>query len=174
MNLYNSLLDNDSIKKQYGVRWRKFCLDFDIWNLNIDLEKEADFQWTEVKFKKENRILIPESKGIYFFLIKPTNSALLNESHKYILYIGQAKNLRRRYGEYFRYASSKHASEQLKRYMVVIWRSHLYFNFIELLSTNDDELTDIEYKLIDSIAPPFNKDFRSDFVKERMSLISRR
>lgn len=158
-------LSNEDILNNKEVRWPKFCLDLDIWNFHVMDNRGWINDWQEVKFFKENQKDIPGKQGIYMFIARLDVENITNTNHSYILYVGQAKDLRKRFGNYFDYKQTTHPSDQLKRKMILIWENFLFFNFITT-DYSKKELTDFEYQLIDTIVPPMNNQFRAKLVKK--------
>lgn len=154
-----------------SLRWNTFCLDYDIWtNTTIP----GLLQWKQIKFGDRNIDDLDSKEGIYMFIAKPPIA--YNENHSYILYIGETKDLKRRYLEYLNtYNSSTHPSDQLKRKMVIIWRNYLFFNYLEMnVGGNKKKREKVEYDLIDTIVPPFNDKFRSKVVNANIKLYRNR
>lgn len=138
------------------------CLDSRFWSAAKRVNYDPTNDWKEVKFIRANFNALDAlsgQKGVYAFVARPEKSATVH--HSYILYIGQATNIPQRFKKYFNYSRSTHPSDQLRRRMVVVWRDCLYFQYVLTPSFNASKLTDFEYDLIDTIAPPINDRFRS-------------
>ncbi len=174
MNLYDAELSNDDIVKRKEYRWKNFCLDLDLLHRKPKSAHKFQINWKEVKFLKKNSKIIPQTAGIYMFVLNIENKVLLNGNAKYIIYIGQTINLRTRYKKYFSYANSDHPSDFHKRAMVLIWENQLQFHFFETGKITAAELTNIEFDLIDSVVPPINMRFRGRIVKQAVKFYSPR
>ena len=102
---------------------------------------------------------LPTNKGgIYFFILKNDILPILS-SH--IMYVGRAhltqhQNLRKRCREYFTKYYQNHKERPHIHAMLNNWCKNLYLYFIEL--TDNDEIDEIERKLINNLIPPFNHD----------------
>jgi len=116
--------------------------------------------------------LANDKGGIYFFMLK---SPLLPNLVNKILYIGRAQitdsqNLRKRCRVYFnKYYKSEFDRPHIHT-MLNVWQKHLYLYFIEL--DDNDEIKDIEKKLINNIIPPFNNDIPSTEISRVKRAIS--
>ena len=166
-------LSDEEILNNKGNRWRKFCLNPDIWELEKKVNIDLINQWKEVEFCKENQDSIPSKQGIYMFIARPIKNTPVHVAHSYILYIGQTENLNQRFNSYFSYKNTTEPSDQLKRMMILIWERYLFFNYI----TNDydkEKLTNLEYDLIDTVVPPINNRFRSRILKTHINILAER
>lgn len=172
-NIYNSITTNSQILAQVSLRHKRFNLDFDlIASIKPKSSLVSSLSWNEVKFQKNKKQTLPETPGVYMFIIKPYLAGLCKFSSEFILYIGQTKNLKYRYSSYFQYKNSTKASDQDKRTMIVIWENHLHFYYHSLPSNIDkSKLDDLEFDLIDSVLPPFNARFRSENVKSYLKML---
>jgi excinuclease UvrABC nuclease subunit len=172
-NIYNSITTNDQILAQVHIRHKRFNLNFDLMqSIKPKSSLTSSLKWNKIKFLKGNKNILPETPGIYMFILRPYLAGLCQFSSDFILYIGQTKNLRSRYLDYFQYKNSIKAADQDKRTMIVIWENHLYFYYHSLpTNTSKTELDDLEYDLIDSVIPPFNARFRSENVKSYLKML---
>jgi len=152
----------DIINEIDGLRkYRKtFILSPEQWQL-LNIPRLA---WRNVKFSRENKVNIPQVRGIYLFMIK--NETNLLPPHGYIAYVGltgddRERTLNDRYGDYLRDQSRPkriHIYELLNR-----WRNDIYFYFAEI-PDRAVSLSEIETNLLDSLIPPYNrKDFTGEF-----------
>lgn len=172
--LYTPGLTNAKILDDDRQRWRAFCIDTRHWEVPTKLIHTYNPVWMETLFDPANRTSVPEKQGIYMFVIRPSNQVLANFQHKYILYVGQTINLRQRFSTYFRYINSTKPSDQLKRIMILIWEGKLQFHFFEAVNLSANQLTDIEFDLIDTIIPPMNNRFNAPIVKQSVKLYAPR
>lgn len=171
-SLYDAELTNSEILEAKGFRWKIFCLDFDV---QAKPKKIKDpLVWQEFKFLKKNKIHIPNEQGIYMFTINMSNGFSLNGTSNYVLYVGQASDLRVRYLSYFRYLKSDKPSDFLKRCMTLIWKGKLDFHFFSTGALSPEDLTKIEFDIIDTLAPPINQRFRGKILKKAIKLYSPR
>lgn len=110
---------------------------------------------------------VPDDKGgIYFFILK---NDVLPDLSSHIMYIGRAhlsdnQNLRKRCREYFTKYYKDHTMRPHIYNMLNKWTKHLYLYFIEL--TDNNEIDEIEKKLINNIVPPFNHDIPSTTIRQ--------
>ena len=174
-SLYLPQITDADILNNKKQRWLTVCADHMIWELQtVSLGNPFTPVWTESKFEKTSQGSIPDAMGVYMFVIKSMPEMLTNLQHRYILYVGQAGNLRKRFGEYFHYAHSNKPSDQLKRVMTLIWKDKLDFHYFETPNFSTSDLTAIEFDLIDRIVPPMNNRFRADVLKQYVKLYSAR
>jgi len=125
-------------------QWQTFTLDL------------ARYKWLEFRFEKKTREKIPESKGVYTFIIKPNIAK--HPSCSYLMYVGRTtdQNLRIRYGQYIDEQEGKRKSRPKIKYMLTKYQAHLFFACIPL----DDELSpeSLEEKLLTAYIPPVNNE----------------
>ena len=118
---------------------------------NLDLTK---YKWHEFRFEKKTKGSIPESKGVYTFLIKPNIAE--HPSCSYLMYVGRTtdQNLRIRYGQYMDELEGKRKSRPKIEYMLRKYKEYLFFACIPL----DDKLSpeSLEEKLLTAYIPPVN------------------
>lgn len=164
----------DLLRSDWNNHTIKFTLSPTLWQnadeintyfntLTIQSIKFFNDDCTEIN---GNITTLPNDKGgIYFFILK--NDVLPNLS-SHIMYIGRAhltthQNLRKRCREYFTKYYKDHTERPHIHTMLNNWSNHLYLYFIEL--TDNDEIDDIEEKLINNIIPPFNHDIPSPTIR---------
>lgn len=165
-SLYGSSLTNKQILDNLAFRWPKCCLDVDLLALSKKPSWLTGVAWTSVPFKSTSRLSIPEEKGIYMFVLPAQKAFDTNGHSNYILYIGQASDLRERFMTYFHYPNSTRPSDFLKRCMTVIWGNHLTFCFYQNNALTQDELDEIEFAYIDATLPPMNQAVDANLAKE--------
>lgn len=120
--------------------------------------------WHKVRFCEENRLTIPEVRGVYCFMIEHRNDSF--PPHGYMAYVGlvgqgNSRTLRIRYADYLRDQNRPkriHIYELLTR-----WKNCIYFYYAPVPDRRKS-LAKIETALLDAIVPPFNKkDFTGTF-----------
>lgn len=174
MSLYTPSITNQQILDDQKQRWKTICLDYRIWENPTQMIETFNPSWQEIPFLQSNTSKMPHTQGIYMFILKPNNANLVNNQNRHILYIGQTKNLHKRFSQYFHYEHSDLPSDQLKRIMVLLWKEKLSFHFFETNNVTKEDLTTLEFDLIDMIIPPMNDRFRADSVKQYVKLYSPR
>lgn len=142
----------DLVKKadDLGAFRQTFCLSPTQW---AKCAIQPPIQWQSVPFRKGERPNVPQSRGLYAFVIRPTVSALFE--HGYLMYIGQtghgnARTLRARFDEYFQSTRIRKRA-QIAR-MMDKWQNHLVFYFAPLATVAD--LKSLEVDLNDALIPP--------------------
>jgi len=113
-----------------------------------------DLQWHSVKFLQENKSAVESKRGVYTFSVQMEGHMVPPSG--YVMYVGKASNLRRRYNEYFREKEYKYDSH---RYHIACllsrWVNYIYFNFSYIKDETSE--ADIEKVLINGMQPPFNR-----------------
>ena len=104
--------------------------------------------------------------GIYFFILK---NEVLPDLSSHIMYIGRAhntnsQNLRKRCRVYFNKYYKNYGDRPHIHAMLNNWCKNLYLYFVEL--SDNDEIDEIEKKLINNIIPPFNHDIPHTTIKK--------
>lgn len=174
MSLYESDFTNREILEHQEFRWKKFCLNLDLIRFKPKKINRITVSWNNVKFLKKNKNFIPDKQGIYMFVLNLTTSLDVNDTSKFVLYVGQASSLKNRFDTYFHYENSDVPADFLKRCMVLIWKEKLDFHFFETSGLSTKDLTNVEFDLIDTLIPPINQRFRSKILKKKIKLYSAR
>lgn len=174
MNLYANELTNKEILDHKPFRWKSICMDMDLLKVKHKKINKINIVWKDVEFLKKNKTEVPSSQGIYMFVLDVSNGLNLYNTSKYILYVGQTINLKSRFNSYFGYENSDEPSDFLKRCMVLIWKRKLDFYFFETKNLTAQELTMVEFDIIDSVVPPINQRFRGRVLKKKIKLYSPR
>ena len=102
---------------------------------------------------------MPTTTGVYSLVIQPRIAG--HSGCSYLMYVGKAKNLRARFGDYL-------TRERIKRPKVVrvleLYSGHLTFFY----STIDETVLDVtEEELINAFVPPCNSKFTADVQRAR-------
>lgn len=145
----------------YHGLWSKF--DFNHFNINDVEFKETKFLNEPGEAMHEDMNALPSNKGgIYFFYIR--SGVVVNSD--YLVYIGRAwitesQNLKKRCRSYFQTYPGSRA--KINR-MIKEWGPYLYLRYIEL--DNNEIITELEKKLINSMLPPFNDEIPDKETKD--------
>jgi hypothetical protein len=165
-SLYAPVITNEQLLAQKNLRHKKINLDYEYMSGfpydNVNLLKNIN--WTTINFTKRNVATLNNVQGIYMFTFNPYSFSLSNHNIDIILYIGQADDLKVRLSKYFYYPTSIKASDQEKRFMILFFSEFLKIHFYQT-DLSKAELDILEYSLIDSILPPFNLKFYSEFAQ---------
>lgn len=114
--------------------------------------------WEAVKFKRNNMHMIPETHGVYTFLVQP--GIANHPCCSYLVYVGETEkqNFRRRYQQYL---SEKRAGDESTRPhvtdMLKKWDGFLWFCYARI--EREDLIGDVEDALLTAYLPPTNKKF---------------
>lgn len=174
MSLYDCEMTDQEILDYKPFRWKHMCMDLDLIKIKPKKAHRIPIVWDDVKFLKKNKKSIPKKQGIYMFVLDISNKLDLNTTSKYVLYVGQTKNLRTRFGTYFGYIKSDIPADFLKKCMILIWKKKLDFHFFQTSNLSGIDLTKVEFDLIDTLVPPINQRFRGKILKKRIKLYSPR
>ncbi len=127
----------------------------------------VNLSWHRVKFETTNVNNVPESKGIYAFVVEYPDSQF--PPHGYVMYVGITKcdgggSLRKRYRQYL---SEKRFLKRARiNYMLNKWSQQLFFHYAEVADARCNVL-DLEQRLCDAMIPPCNKnDFSAKIRKQ--------
>lgn len=173
-SLYDPAFTNEELLKQVGLRHRRINFDYKYISEfeYVNQRLLSNINWTDVDFNVPAIEALNEVQGIYMFYINPYSFSMANHpTGEILLYIGQASNLKKRLRKYFYYPNSKLASDQEKRYMVLFFSTLLKLKIYETGDIPPADLDIMEYSLIDSILPPFNLEFKSQFTQQYRRVI---
>ncbi|MCO5257553.1 MAG: GIY-YIG nuclease family protein [Lentimicrobium sp.] len=166
-SLYAPTISNEQLLASFNLRHKKINLDYQYMSSfpydNIKLL--SNINWTTISFTKHDVDRLNNVQGIYMFTFNPYAFSMSNRVSDIILYIGQATDLKVRLNKYFYYPNSKKASDQERRFMVLFFSNFLKVHFFETITYSQSDLDSLEYGLIDSILPPFNLKFHSEFAQ---------
>jgi len=109
--------------------------------------------WQLRKFDASERYAIPDDSGVYSFLVQP--GIAFHPACSYLMYIGQAKSLHRRFGDYLKERDDPNGRETMLE-LLNKWDGYLWFCFAHVPLT---ALDSTEYALIRSFWPPFNREY---------------
>ncbi len=131
---------------------QKFILWPEMWNdFSLDL---SDFKWKEYSFARSQKNNIPDSKGVYTFVIKPRVAN--HPSCGYLMYVGQTTDLtlRKRFGNYLDEQDGKRKSRPKIEYLLQEYKDFLFFVCMPL----NDRITPmkVEVELLKAFIPPSN------------------
>lgn len=131
----------------------EFKLYPQLWgNINISNYYNAK-AWTPIAFQRSNQPTIPESSGIYMFVVAPRCGNI--NDHSYIFYVGQTLDLRRRFGDYLTEQKGRGPNPRKEVVQFLSYfKDYLFFYYTVIPST---ELDDAENLLKDNFTPPANK-----------------
>lgn len=107
--------------------------------------------WNSVKFA-EPPPDIPTTSGIYMFVVGPYCGGI--QDHSYIFYVGKAKNLRTRYGDYLNEKAGKVASP--RKLVMTFLNNFEGFTYFHYTLVPEDELASAEALLKDNLTPHAN------------------
>ncbi|MCP5559933.1 MAG: hypothetical protein H7A55_19460 [Verrucomicrobiaceae bacterium] len=123
--------------------------------------------WKAIKANSQSAKTLPESTGVYVFIIQPGIASL--ECAGIVSYVGETEGqtLRKRCSSYFHqseYDVRPHIGE-----MMHLWKEHLQLFYVE---TDAADAVALENKLLSAFLPPFNRKFPGTFNKLAKSIYS--
>lgn len=123
--------------------------------------------WNHVKFEAANSILVPNSFGVYSFVVDP--GIAQHPGTHYLLYLGRARgvSLRARYHAYIREKNADKGRPPIQA-MLNKWTDHLWFYYAEVGDTT--VIDALEDALLDAFLPPFNQKFSAE-VREIIKVV---
>jgi len=143
---------------------RKFFLHPDSWT-DPNNQVPINLTWRSLKFIKSNLHKVPNQKGIYCFISKPKTSNFFET--RYLFYIGKTtRTLRTRYNEYLRDLEGKGKPRPKVFEMLNLYDGYLYFYYTPIANNND--ISDIEDKLINTFIPHINSDISIASIKPEL------
>jgi hypothetical protein len=122
-------------------------------------------QWQSVRFQRNQRQNVPQVRGLYAFVLRPTVPAIFELG--YLLYFGQtghgnARTLYDRFDDYFQPTKIRKRARIAR--MMDKWQDHLMFYFVDL--TNVQDLKTLETAFNDAMIPPFVSGDFSPAIRE--------
>lgn len=154
VNVHDVIEQRDAlIARQY-----KFILSTDQWAAYVD---DTIKDWRLERLQKSRKTKIPVSSGIYTLLIQPDIAR--HPACSYLMYVGQAVNLRKRFGEYLN--KERKASGRPKVFTFLnIYTDYVWFAFARV---SEASLTTAEDALVEAHLPPCNDRVPATISKAR-------
>lgn len=141
-------------KGQLKLHIRKFLLYPEYWDEATN-RYTYNLKWNVVKFTEKNISRLPNSKGLYCFVVKPHFPCFLET--RYLFYIGQTtRTLKQRFSEYIDDQEGKGKPRPKIFEMLKLYKDHLFFYYSEMLV--DSEIDEVEKKLLNTFVPHINTD----------------
>ena len=118
--------------------------------------------WHYVKFEPANSGFVPNTTGIYSFVVDPGISH--HPGTHYLLYLGRARglSLRDRYQSYIREKNADKGRPPVQA-MLNKWADHLWFYYAEVVNTA--VIDALEEDLLTAYLPPVNQNFPAEILK---------
>jgi hypothetical protein len=115
---------------------------------------QTRFRWRSYPFNSRSKGSVPETAGIYTFVVNPD---IAQHCCSYLMYVGRTVNqtLRERFAEYLREKRNSNGRPQ------IVWLLNKYSdrNLFFCCTTCDktDDIEKLEEDLIEAFVPPFNR-----------------
>ena len=107
-------------------------------------------KWRVLRLHKSERQRIPPASGIYTLLIQP--GVARHPACSYLMYVGQAVSLRKRFGEYLKKERRESGRPKIFR-LLNIYTDYVWFAFADVAKARLDTVED---QLIEAHLPPCN------------------
>ena len=153
MSQHNDLIALDAIAR-YGHR----CVLWpDRWS---GLQLTCSLQWQIVPFTEASAASLPDTLGVYAFLIRPKLASL---DLAYLMYIGKTdRTFRERFKEYLRERDSDQIRPKLLK-ILPQYPDHLYFAYAAVPPGHSSR--DVEIALLHAFVPPGNDQLDAEFTR---------
>ncbi len=117
--------------------------------------------WTSVKFDAANAGTVPDTTGVYSFVVNP--GICQHPGTHYLLYLGRARGvtLRRRFRDYLREKSADKGRPPVQA-MLNRWSDHLWFYYAPV--PNPAVIDALEVDLLTAYLPPVNQNFPAEIL----------
>ena len=146
---------------------RKFLLYPKYWE-DTNNHVSFDQSWRFIKFKASNLRKVPDSKGVYCFVVKPKIPNFFET--RYLFYAGQTTNtLRDRYRNYIDEGLGK-GKPRIKVYrMLNLYKNHIYFYYAVI--DNDSHIKNSEDSLLNMFVPQVNVQIPNAKIKPELKYL---
>ena len=117
-------------------------------------DPELRLHWQSVELDDSQKSEVPQYAGVYSLVVQPGIAG--HPACSYLMYLGKAKDLRRRFSDYLTVERRKRPkiSRLLEKY-----RGYLRFFYS---GVDERELVNMEKRLIDAFVPPCNERFTGE------------
>ena len=157
------------------IKW-DFCFSTELWKTykdnRIQMQDLKCIKYFEEGVLAEKNIkMIPKKVGgIYFYVIK---NPIIPDYSIACMYVGRARytkyeNLRQRARSHYADYKKRQENERLIR-LFDIYKDYVYYLFLPIQATND-EIDDIEDRLINALTLPCNKEYPSVSIRRTLSM----
>jgi hypothetical protein len=158
-----------NLNPQSIYRIGTFILNIEAWN-NLDSDLLNCLNESK-RFLFDEQIIgsLPETKGIYFFMVEPEFNFMQNAN--YLMYVGRVMNkntFRLRFYDYVRCIGNRNVARN-KQLLTNLWPNKTWVYIFEL-NVTDEQIFNIERNLIDSIIPPMNNSFSAEISNQSRSI----
>lgn len=118
--------------------------------------------WNCVKFDPANADTVPDTTGVYTFVVNP--GICQHPATHYLLYLGRARGvtLRRRFKDYLREKTADKGRPPVQL-MLNKWPDHLWFYYAPV--PNSSVIDALEEDLLAAYLPPVNQSFPATISK---------
>ena len=146
----------DVIQQEDDLKARsvKFVLMPEAWNGFVDNLFPCSWQITKLDENGKNDPRLAGRAGIYTLLVQPGIAA--HSACSYLMYVGQTKNLRKRFYNYL--VTEKRTRKRPNVFRLLnVYEGYIWFCFTEV---DSDRLDEYENALMNAYIPPVNAESR--------------
>lgn len=135
---------------------------FTFWRRQWENYKDTHQRsWYTIRLDEAVRNDVPKESGVYTLVLKP--GIANHPACAYLMYVGRAKSLRRRFGEYLSEELRRSPKRRPKIFRAIRkYSDHLYFCFTRVPV---DDIAATEDALINAYIPPLNDRFSAEVSK---------
>jgi excinuclease UvrABC nuclease subunit len=140
---------NDLINsgKEIAAYKQEFTLLPKAWD---DYNRDHDCDWSCEPLEEDNAGEIPQESGVYNLIVEP--GIACHPSCGYLMYVGETKDLNRRFSEYLRELDDKRGRPLIRK-LLFMWKGNITFYYVKI----DEGLKkSVQDDMISAYRPPFN------------------
>jgi hypothetical protein len=112
--------------------------------------------WQTCRLDSIEKDRVPKQSGVYSLLIQP--GIANHPACSYLMYIGQAKSLQRRFTDYLNERKRETGRPKIYRFLN-LYQDYVYFCYT---TVRKDELTKVENNLLNAYIPPSNDQYPAE------------
>ena len=142
----SSPTDMVAAQDEYIAHVWKICLWPRQWRT---CDPQLSLPWQSVELHNSQRREVPQYAGIYSLVVQPGIAG--HPACSYLMYVGQTKNLRRRFNDYL-------TAERRPKVLRLLEKYQGYIQFF-YSGVDERELDDMEEQLFNAFLPPCNSSF---------------
>lgn len=109
--------------------------------------------WTTCSLDRISKPNIPNKPGIYTIIIRPNIAG--HQFCSYLMYVGKAISLQRRFGQYIGHEKSYKGREEIFN-MLHMYDGFLIFSYTVIENASENQLYELELALYNAYNPPCN------------------
>lgn len=145
-----SMVENDSRQSPADIVAAQDEYRTHVWNICLwprrwqTCDPGMNLPWQSVELDNSQRSEVPQHAGVYSLVVQPGIAG--HPACSYLMYVGQTKNLRRRFSDYLSAERRPKVARLLEKY-----RGYIQFFYT---GVDERQLDDMEGQLINAFVPP--------------------